>query len=103
MSVGGWTHGTGGFSLAAKTSSSRQTFAQNALSFINTHKFDGIDIDWEYPGYEGTAGGSPGDVQNYLPFLKVLKQVFSAAGKEVTAAMGAYGDVRTLKLDPSAT
>lgn len=53
LSVGGWTHGTWGFSIAARDDTSRRVFATNALNFIQTHKFDGIDIDWEYPGYEG--------------------------------------------------
>ena len=53
LSVGGWTHGTGPFKLAAASESSRATFARNSLHFIKHHDFDGIDIDWEYPGYEG--------------------------------------------------
>ena len=53
LSVGGWTHGTGPFKIAAASDSSRATFARNSLQFIQTHDFDGIDIDWEYPGYKG--------------------------------------------------
>ena len=45
LSVGGWTHGTGGFSLAASSSQSRMIFANNALQFITKFNFDGIDID----------------------------------------------------------
>ena len=60
LSVGGWTHGTGGFSLAAKTDASRRIFAKNTLNFIKANNFDGIDIDWEYPG------GSSGRVLNLL-------------------------------------
>ena len=80
LSVGGWTHGTGGFALAAASESSRTTFAYNALTFIKTHQFDGIDIDWEYPGFAG--GPKPGkssDKHNYVPFLQKLKDVFHAS------------------------
>ena len=51
LSVGGWSHATGGFALAAASASHRKVFAQNALAFIQQYGFDGIDLDWEYPGY----------------------------------------------------
>ena len=53
LSIGGWTHGTGAFSIAASSDYNRRLFAANSLEFIKNNKFDGIDIDWEYPGYEG--------------------------------------------------
>lgn len=28
----------------------RATFVKNLISFMNEHKLDGIDLDWEYPG-----------------------------------------------------
>ena len=106
LSVGGWTHGTGPFALAAATDASRRTFAQNSLQFIRDNDFDGIDIDWEYPGYTGhpTKKGTPADVENYVEFLKVLKDVYSKGGKLLTAAMGAtpprldesYPDTKTI-------
>ena len=83
-SVGGWTHGTGGFSAASKDEASRKTFAQNSLQFIQQHGFDGIDIDWEYPGYadhpdmkcggKGTVTSCADDVKNYPLLLKALKE-----------------------------
>ena len=106
LSVGGWTHGTGPFAIAAATDASRRTFAQNSLQFIQDNDFDGIDIDWEYPGYTGhpTKKGTAADVANYVEFLKVLKDVYSRAGKLLTAAMGAtpprldesYPDTKTI-------
>ena len=82
---------TGPFHKAALNDYSRNVFAQNALKFINTHKFDGIDIDWEYPGHAGgnAAGGAyPEDVDNYVDFLRVLRNVFPE-NMLVTAAVGA--------------
>ena len=90
LSVGGWTHGTGGFHFAAKTDSSRRTFAQNALNFVRKYDFDGIDIDWEYPGYtlHYAKPGKLVDVKNYVAFIKILKEVFTPYSLLVTAAVG---------------
>jgi chitinase len=90
LSIGGWTHGTGGFSKAAETVASRTNFASNALSFIQEHNFDGIDVDWEYPGFQGgPKPGHPDDVENHVLLLEELNRVFKPAGLMVTAAFGA--------------
>ena len=81
LSVGGWTHGTATFSLAATNTATMQTFASNALVFINNNNLDGIDIDWEYP--DGA------DVAKYPEFLEILRSTFPS-NLMVTAAMGAY-------------
>ena len=75
LSVGGWTHGTGGFAKAAQSDTSRHNFATNALSFIQQNGFDGIDVDWEYPGFQdGPKPGHPDD--------KVNKNDFGSASKK---------------------
>ena len=89
LSIGGWSHGTGGFHYAAKNP---MVFARNSLIYIQTHGFDGIDLDWEYPGYVDhySKPGKLEDVARYVPFLKAMKSVYGPAGLMVTAAVGAY-------------
>lgn len=41
--------------------------------------FDGIDIDWEYPGAPD-RGGVKADTANYVELLKILRSTFSASG-----------------------
>ena len=54
ISVGGWTW-SGNFSDAALTPSSRALFAASCADFMEAYGFDGIDIDWEYPGGGGLS------------------------------------------------
>lgn len=38
------------FGEITKNEANRHTFAENAVSFMREYGFDGIDIDWAYPG-----------------------------------------------------
>lgn len=56
VSVGGWTFSDNDtstqpvFSDISGSAKNRQKFADNMLSFMKRYGFDGVDIDWEYPG-----------------------------------------------------
>jgi chitinase len=62
------------FSTMAADPNARAQFIASAISYAAQYGFDGIDIDWEYPGYAG-RGGSPDDLANFL----ALAQEFRAA------------------------
>lgn len=66
ISVGGWTW-SAKFSDAALTEASRKKLATSCAAFADKYGFDGVDIDWEYPGGGGLAGNGarPEDKQNY--------------------------------------
>lgn len=74
ISVGGWTL-SDNFSTLAQNSETRKNFASNCVKFCDTYGFDGIDIDWEYPGF-GEHSGRPVDRQN---FTLLLAELSSAA------------------------
>ncbi|MEG5237041.1 glycosyl hydrolase family 18 protein [Microcoleus sp. AT9b-C3] len=63
LSIGGWSL-SGPFSTVASTEVSREKFAQSAVEFMVEYGFDGLDIDWEYPG-EG--GASLAEVETLAP------------------------------------
>ena len=52
MSIGGWTYSQN-FSDVARTPEARSKFVNSCVDFMNRYGFDGIDIDWEYPGGGG--------------------------------------------------
>ena len=74
ISVGGWSL-SGEFSDIAATEAGRQAFAADCTDFVITHGFDGVDIDWEYPGGGGLAGNSesPNDRTNFTLLLGALR------------------------------
>jgi chitinase len=48
-SLGGWTL-SDPFPAMAASAEARANFAENCVKLIQDYDFDGIDIDWEYPG-----------------------------------------------------
>ena len=87
LSVGGW--GAGGFSTAVSTAAGRDIFADSLVKIVDNYGFDGVDMDWEYPG-SGVADidFSPDDKVNYTEFIKVLRDKLPS--KLITMAAGAF-------------
>lgn len=101
ISIGGWT-GSTYFSDVAATAASRQAFVASCIDiFIKGNLptggwpeqaggagaaagiFDGINIDWEYPGKDPGNGAhtSPNDVANATALLQEFRRQLDQAGK----------------------
>ncbi|MFT6502003.1 MAG: chitinase [Crocinitomicaceae bacterium] len=95
-SIGGWTLSTNFPSIAADPVK-RTAFANACVALITQYNFDGVDIDWEYPGYP-PHGGTPADYNNYTLFLQEVRTAIDAYGVSVgkpmllTVAVGAAAD-----------
>lgn len=84
VSIGGWT-GSGKFSDAALTDSSRRLFTESAIDvYIRGTQglFDGIDLDWEFPVSGGleTNVKRPADRENFTLLLAELRRQLDAEG-----------------------
>ncbi len=87
-SIGGWSmckH----FPEMAADPAKRKRFVADCVKLINTG-FDGIDLDWEYPGpYSGM--NFTGTAADYGNFLTLVREIRAAIGpnKLITAALSA--------------
>ncbi|PYI16224.1 glycoside hydrolase [Aspergillus violaceofuscus CBS 115571] len=85
VSLGGWSFNDAtntpntqtAFSDMAASAVNRRTFIASVISFMQIWGFDGLDIDWEYPGAPD-RGGVTADTENYVTLLKELKAAFGA-------------------------
>jgi chitinase len=93
ISIGGWSF-SDKFSDVALTPASRQTFVASCVDmFIRGNfgseigpvpgLFDGIDLDWEYPGACGnTCNFRPEDTPNFTALLAEFRAQLDAIGAE---------------------
>jgi chitinase len=98
ISVGGvgWS---GNFLDMAYTAASRKRFAKRCVRLVQKYNLDGIDIDWEFPGYPGDGGNKyrPEDKSNYTLLFKALRSEFDSVtakdGKKylLTTAVSGWG------------
>jgi len=84
VAVGKWTFSDNGtvtqplLGDIARSQAKRQKFAANVVTFLNKYGFDGLDIDWEYPGAPD-RGGQPDDTANYVLLMKSLREAFDSS------------------------
>lgn len=80
LSVGGWDFNDPGpnqctFSRLSSSASSRAAFIKSLTAFMEKYGFQGIDIDWEYPGAPD-RGGVPADTENLVSLVKEMRESF---------------------------
>lgn len=80
IALGGWTFNDPGstqtvFSDLCSTPANRARFIENLEGFLAQYGFDGVEVDWEYPGADD-RGGKPDDGENFTTLLKEIKASF---------------------------
>jgi chitinase len=106
LSIGGWEH-SNNFPQVAADPFKRANFARWCVKHINQYGFDGIDIDWEFPGYV-RHNGTPQDKQNFTLLLQTVRDSLQALGEKngkqyrlsasLPAAAGHLPDIEVQKI-----
>ncbi len=106
ISIGGWSfndpndpNGMGQytyklFSQMVANPSSRAEFIESAISYAHQYGFNGIDIDWEYPG-DLTRGGTEQDFDNFVTFLSECYAACKKASPELLLSYASAAIVPT--------
>lgn len=68
LSIGGWGN-SDGFGPMAADDAARARFVEEITKFCLENGYDGIDLDWEYPG--------SADRQNFVKLVQELRKTFS--------------------------
>jgi len=75
LAVGGWAFGSKPFQDLTKNIFRMNGFVYDSIEFMRTHKFDGLDIDWEYPR-------GPDDKASFVSLIQELRLAIEGEAKE---------------------
>ncbi|XP_011706928.1 PREDICTED: chitinase-3-like protein 1 [Wasmannia auropunctata] len=99
IAIGGWNEGSAKFSAVVADPTTRARFVKDIVDFVKKYKFDGFDVDWEYPCQRD---GKPEDKHNYISLLKELRTEFDKHGLILSAAVAAAESSASQSYDISA-
>jgi chitinase len=81
-SVGGWVW-SDQFSTMAAYQESRKIFAESCVALLKNHEFDGVDLDWEYPGQRAEDNVfRPSDKDNFTLLLADIREALDIQGEK---------------------
>ena len=84
--LGGWNAGSKKFSEMAADPAKRQIFLDSIVPFVKEYGFEGVDLDWEYPGSRDTIDEA-GDKENFSVLCKMMSELLHEHGLLFTAAL----------------
>lgn len=90
IACGGW--GADGFSDAASTAGTRDTFIQSTIEFLKRYDLDGLDMDWEYPAIPAAGTRArPEDKENFTLLMKGLREAMDELDRPQTLTFASAG------------
>ncbi len=90
LSVGGGGNDAAkAYISVCKTEETRKVFIQSMIDLIDEYRFDGIDLDWEYPAWDQVEGSTQEDRHRFTLLCKEMREAFDnyKEGLLITAAL----------------
>ncbi|XP_071107290.1 chitinase-3-like protein 1 [Haliotis cracherodii] len=74
LAIGGWEADNDQFTRLVSSAANMASFSETSIGYLREHKFDGLDIDWEYPA---GRGGPASDRARFTTLLQTLNAAFT--------------------------
>ncbi|XP_050702746.1 chitotriosidase-1-like [Eriocheir sinensis] len=87
LGLGGWVDSRKElkYSRLVSDAGRRRAFVRHIVDLLLRYGFDGLDLDWEFPGWEG----EPGDKEGFTAWVQELKAAFKPHGLLLTSSVSA--------------
>ncbi|XP_050029822.1 uncharacterized protein [Dermacentor andersoni] len=98
LSLGGRGSSEDTYSTLAANSTARRSFARHAATFVAEHRFDGLDVDWEYPSCVGDdCRDNMPDKRNFVLLLQDIREAFDAFNPPLLLTAAISGNVQVIR------
>ncbi|KAH8272148.1 hypothetical protein KR018_004032, partial [Drosophila ironensis] len=90
VAIGGWNDSAGDkYARLVRNLKARTQFIKHLLDFLEKYRFDGLDIDWEYPvcWQVDCNKGTTDEKSGFTSLVRELSQVFRPKGLLLSAAV----------------
>ncbi|CAF3388476.1 unnamed protein product [Rotaria sp. Silwood1] len=75
LSVGGWSARSKGFNAVLRSDNNRAKFINQTIAFLQEWQFDGLDLDWEFPGSRDRGASADSKIKFNI-LIRELRQAF---------------------------
>jgi len=80
FAIGGWNAAADGFKDIVASDQAMNHFVETSINFLNKYNFDGLDLDWEYPGCPD-RGSKPAHKQAFTKLVQTLSAAYKKLDK----------------------
>lgn len=78
LAVGGWKIGSKPFLPVIERKENMKIWVNNVVAYLRKYNFDGLDVDWEFPGIRGSKTQ---DKKKFTLLMKLLYNTFAEEAK----------------------